>query len=205
MKFVGEPGTGEPLDLLGAKTSMGEPFEGWLVNKSRKVVGRVSEFKPDFAHFEPPSDLPMGPPVEAEFRPKRRFTNALDRRFLYQGEWSTVDGFLRVASARSEDQRVSIASDAARVDLHFHSHQWSGLGRLSVKDGPSIEVDLISDEGASRRLVRIDNPVAGRAMSILVVPLGTRNTRSNDCQLIVEGMMEHLVEKQLPTYAKAGA
>lgn len=205
MKYLGEPGTGMPIELLVTETSNGVPYRGWLVNSVGSPVGRLIDFKFDFLHFGVPPDLDFfkkSSCVEAALRRKERRIKSTDSRFKYSGEWHDVDGYMRVAYGNAVNAEVVISSVAHRVDIELHAHQWSGVAAVFLNGVEYEVIDLFTQGNPLTRIVRVDKPLDHHEMVVTIRRLDAKNELSNDSQLIVEGAIEYLDELERPKYLK---
>lgn len=203
--YLGEPGTGEPVELIVTETSSGVPYRGWLVNSDGSPVGRLMDFKFDFLHFGiPPNIDGFRDASSVETTPKRKteYIKPSSRRFQYYGEWHDVGDYMRVAFGNAVDTKVVIVSTASRIDIQLHAHQWSGVSAIYV-DGVEYEViDLFSPGNPLTRQVRVDRPLNRDEMVITIRQLGVKNENSNDSQLIIEGAVEYFDDFEMPRYIK---
>lgn len=207
IKYLGEPGTGEPVELAVTETSNGVPYRGWLLNSKGETVGRLVDFKYDFVHFEtPPTKEDFKLIVSKETAPQKKsvFIDPHDPRFQYIGEWHDIGDYMRVAFGGASDTSVSIRSKANRVDILLHSHQWSGIAAIFVNGRIHETIDLYANDNPLTCHIQVEKPENLDEMTILVRQLGIKNNLSNDGQLIIEGAVEHLDELEMPEYKALG-
>ena len=207
MNYLGDPGTGSPVELLVTEVSNGEPYLGWLINTTGEVVGQLKDFKFDFVHFQSPTDITILRSVltsEAKPRNKTVFIRPFDIRFKYSGDWQDIDDYMRVTFGAISSANVTLTSNASRVDIQFHAHQWSGEAMLLLNGQNYRKIDLFNQENNLPRRIAVENPNPAQSMKITIYPLCTRNPASYANQLIIEGAIEYLDEMETPAYRKSG-
>ncbi|MFX1671544.1 class I SAM-dependent methyltransferase [Paraburkholderia sp. A2WS-5] len=203
---LGTPGNGDAIELITTETAGGDPFNGWLSDRRGNIVGELKEFKFDFVHFNRSVDLAavVGAPTAKEITPrhKTQFIKAFSDRFQYFGDWSEIDGFMKINKGRNNEAVAVIKSSAQRVDIQFQAHQWSGIAGIRANDVRVIEVDLFNQENSIPRKVPVSNPNPGQSFEIQIYATGKRNEKSYAEQVLIQGAVEYLDTLEMPTYQK---
>ncbi|MFM0300027.1 methyltransferase domain-containing protein [Paraburkholderia sediminicola] len=205
LPYLGDPGTGDPVELVVTETSNGEPYRGWLASANGKVVGRLDEFKFDFVHFEMPAyvgSLRPDAAREAQPRQKTTFIPPSSPRFQYSGEWNDITDYLRGAHGTTSDAEAVLTSSASRIDIQLLAHQWSGMAMILLNGRGYKKIDLFNQENNLPRRVAVENPNPSQPMVITIYPLCMRNADSYANQVIIEGAIEYLDELEMPVYRK---
>jgi SAM-dependent methyltransferase len=197
---LGEPGTGRALQLCLHETSLGEPYNGLLLNPDGEFVGRLEDFRFRFVNFAPGREADLSRPLsEARPVPVRRAIALNDACVHYTGDWRALDE-LMVTDGVVSDSQVSLTSSAPLLELVLQKHPWSGLCALYIGDALFEQVDCFNAFTAIPYRVRL--PLPGVPTEVSVRPLGRRCPESMGNQVIIEGFAEHGPATTKPGYQK---
>ena len=203
LKILTVPGTDDPVFPRLLLTANGQPFKGWYEDLKGNVVGRINEFRSEFCHFEPVSDLERRlyaeGPREA-FVAKSSFVSIHDDRFHWTGNVIEVETYLKGFDNLFESESMTFESKSKQVDICFLAHGWSGIVAVNV-DNETHELDLFQQEIGLRRVFKIENKT-GKTLSITVRPTGKRNANGQGTQVLIDGVIEYHDDMVVPAYAK---
>jgi SAM-dependent methyltransferase len=205
LNYLAEPGTGNEITFITTKTSNGEPFDGWFIDKNHNVVGELRGFKFYFINYEAPGVLnEQEPSVETNPIPKIQIFPSTHNRVIYRGEWSLIETDKKFTTGASVENTATFRSVMKKVDIKLLAHQWSGIASISLNGKLFTEVDLYQSDNGVPRIVTIPNLTGIGEMLIEISPTGRRNASSYDNQLIIESFTEYLSETEMPIFSKVG-